>query len=129
MTDTPLTRLEIVLQDGIAGRASPADLHAAVLESVLYVPSSKEIGEDGNGLTPFLLPSPSSDVGMVLAFTHADRITAEARAIAPYTLEIPGSALIGILPMDLGMLVLAGPGVAAELDPATLDDMRQSLFS
>lgn len=128
MTDTPLNPLETAMRDGAAGRATAADLHAAVLQSMLFVPTAREVVHDMSELMPLMLPTPRSETGMVVAFTDMSRITAEATAHAPYCLQIMGSGLIAYLATDAGLLILAGPGSAAELDPATLQEMRQSLL-
>ncbi|MCW3846107.1 SseB family protein [Sphingomonas sp. LB-2] len=127
MTDTPLNPLETVIRDGMAGRATAAELHAAVLQSTLFVPSANE-ARDLAGLSPILLPTPRSETGMIAVFTDPSRITPEAAGHAPHCLQIAGSGLVALLATGLGVLVIAGPDAAAELDPVTLAEMRQSLL-
>lgn len=128
MTDMPLNPLETVMYDGVAGLATPADLHAAVLKSTLYVPTLTQVIHDMSELTPIMLPTPRSDLGMVVAFTDLSRVTPEAKAHTPYCLHIIGSALALTLATNAGLLIMAGPGVAAEIDPPTLQEMRESLL-
>ncbi len=127
MTDTALNELETVLHEGSAGRATAADLHAAVLQATLFVPSVSEVGADGS-FTPLLLPTPRSETGMILAFTDRRRITPEVTAQAPHIFEVAGTRLIRHLAPDRGIVIFAGLDAAAELDPATLADLRLSIY-
>ena len=125
MTDAPLNRLEAVIREGGAGRATPADLHAVMLKATLFVPSATEVDQDPMALVPLLAPTPRSEIGMVLAFADPSLIPAEAAERAPHCLQ--GAALIALLQSEVGILLVAGPDAAAELDPATLADLRDSL--
>ncbi len=128
MTDAPLNPLETAIRDGMAGRASAAELHAAVLQSSLYVPSVIDVPQGGEDYQPILLPNRRSEIAMIVAFTDPSRITADAKARAPYVFEVEGPRFILTLPSNLGIILFAGPDAAAELDPATLHDMRQSIL-
>lgn len=128
MTDAPLNPLETAIRDGMAGRATPAEFHASVLQATLFVPSLSAVEPGGEDYRPLLLPNPRSEVGMVVAFTDPSRISPEAAERAPYVFEVEGSRFVLTLPSNLGILLFAGPGAAAELDPATLLDMRRSIL-
>jgi hypothetical protein len=128
MTDAPLNPLETAIRDGMAGRASAAELHTAVLQSTLYVPSVIEVPQGGEDYQPILLPNPGLEIGMIVVFTDPSRITADAKARAPYIFEVEGPRFILTLPSNLGLVLFAGPDAAAELSPAALLGMRRSML-
>lgn len=123
-----LNPLEAMMRASLTGKTRRADVYAAVLDATLFVPSATEVGPNGVH-SPMRIPMPGGEGReMIVAFTDRSRITAEARALAPFVFEVDGIRLVRNLPAETGLIIFAGPETAAMFDPPMLIEMRRQIY-
>jgi hypothetical protein len=117
MTET-LTPLERAIADAREGRLPIGDLLREFATTPVFIPTATEVSPDGDGFAPLTLDK--QGVAMVVCFTTFDRI-GDARAAAPYCMQMPGGAFLQMLPRGIGMVVNPGSPVGFDMSPDGLE--------
>ena len=114
----PATPLEHAILDAREGRLPVADLLRLFATTPIFIPTVTEVAPDGDGFTPLTLDK--DGVAMVVCFTGIDRI-GDARAAAPYCMQIPGGAFLQLLPRGIGLVVNPGSPLGFDMSPDGLE--------
>lgn len=106
----PESELEFAVLDAKQGMCSIDDLINKICASDLYVPSKREVMQDGNGFDPLLLGD--NENPLVAACTSFSRLGLH-RNMAEYAIQMKGRDFFLRLPKGYG--VVLNPGYIAQL--------------
>jgi len=124
---TPLTGLEQVVRNGMAGIGGEHDILEALMATRIFVPSATQCTAAGDNLSPLVVQSQRYGSPMVVVFDDARHIAPEAARMAPYCLEADATWLVQAMAPGHGITLLVGPTMGCEISPEQVAGKRQAL--
>ena len=127
MTETnyvPLTRLEALVRDAMAGIGSERDVLAELMTARICVPSTTDVQSEGDAMTPLTLQSRRFGTPMLVAFDDSSHIGPEVSGRARYTLDMDGAWLVRSIAPGRGLMLFVGPTMGCELSAELLAEAR-----
>jgi hypothetical protein len=112
------TPLEHAIEKARAGQMPVADMLRMFARGPVLVPSASEVKSDGDGLMPLYLDKEGTP--MVVCFTDFARIGEEARAAAPFCMQIEGEGFLRMVPPGCGLVVNPGTQIGFDMSPEGL---------
>lgn len=120
----PLNDLEEKLARGEQPDANPVDVILSFLNNEVYIVSSDTIDGPDSQVEPLVLANGSGEP-VLAVFSHPSRVTEQYLAAAPNVLGTQGSAIIGNLGDQLGMVINPGAAYGFEIDPEGVANIRR----
>ncbi|MCU1562503.1 MAG: hypothetical protein V7635_778 [Arthrobacter sp.] len=120
----PLNDLEEKLARGEQPDANPVDVILAFLNNEVYIVSADALEGADSQVEPLVLAN-SSGQPVLAVFSHPSRVAEQYLAAAPNVLGTQGSAIIGNLGNDLGMVINPGAAFGFEIDPEGVANIRR----
>ncbi|MDQ1624236.1 MAG: hypothetical protein QOH19_2654 [Actinomycetota bacterium] len=120
----PLNDLEEKLARGEQPDANPVDVILAFLNNEVYIVSADALEGADAQVEPLVLAN-SSGQPVLAVFSHPSRVADQYLAAAPNVLGTQGSAIIGNLGDDLGMVINPGAAFGFEIDPEGVASIRR----
>lgn len=120
----PLTRLEALVRDAMAGIGSERDVLAELMTTKVRVPSTTDVQSDGDEMTPLLIQSRRYQTPMVVTFDDERHIGPEVSSRARYPLEMDGAWLVRSIAPGHGLMLFVGPTMGCELSADLLGEAR-----
>jgi hypothetical protein len=120
----PLTRLEALVRDAMAGVGSERDVLAELMTARVCVPSTTDVQSDGDEMTPLTLTSRRFGTPMIVAFDDARHIGAEVSGRVRYRLDMDGAWLVRSIAPGRGLMLFVGPTMGCELSADLLSEAR-----
>jgi hypothetical protein len=120
----PVTRLEALVRDAMAGIGSERDVLAELMTTRLCVPSTTDVQSEGDEMTPLTLRSRRFGTPMIVAFDDTSHIGPEVSGRARYALDLDGAWLVRSLAPGRGLILFVGPNMACELSAELLSEVR-----
>src|SRR6478672_1289198 len=120
----PLNDLEEKLARGEQPDANPVDVILAFLNNEVYIVSTDTIEGPDSQVEPLVLAN-SAGKPVLAVFSHPSRVTEQYLAAAPNVLGTQGSAIIGNLGDELGMVINPGAVYGFEIDPEGVANIRR----
>ncbi len=112
----PLNDLEAKLASAEQPDANPVDVILAFLNNEVYLVSSEAVDGPDSSVEPLVLSN--ADGQPVLAvFSHPSRVDERFLEAAPHVLGTMGSAILGNIGDELGMVINPGSEFGFEIDP------------
>ena len=118
---TPGEALQQLVREGMAGRATGAQVVEALLATELVVPSGAPVGPNFAGFVPVLYDRDGTQ--MLAVFTTFDRV-GQVATLARYALTIVGRELLRIMPPGAGLVLDPGHSEGFELLPDAIARLR-----
>jgi type III secretion system (T3SS) SseB-like protein len=120
----PLNDLEEKLARGEQPDANPVDVILAFLNNEVYIVSADALDGADSQVEPLVLAN-SSGQPVLAVFSHPSRVAEQYLTAAPNVLGTQGSAIIGNLGNDLGMVINPGAAFGFEIDPEGVANIRR----
>lgn len=120
----PLNDLEEKLARGEQPDANPVDVILAFLNNEVYVVSNDVLEGPDSRVEPLVLANASGQP-VLAVFSHPSRVAEQFLAAAPNVLGTQGSAIIGNLGDELGMVINPGAAFGFEIDPEGVANIRR----
>ena len=120
----PLNDLEEKLARGEQPDANPVDVILAFLNNEVYIVSSDTLEGPDSQVEPLVLAN-SAGEPVLAVFSHPSRVAEQYLAAAPNVLGTQGSAIIGNLGDQLGMVINPGAVYGFEIDPEGVANIRR----
>jgi hypothetical protein len=120
----PLNDLEEKLARGEQPDANPVDVILSFLNNEVYIVSSDTIDGPDSQVEPLVLANASGEP-VLAVFSHPSRVAEQYLAAAPNVLGTEGSAIIGNLGDQLGMVINPGAVYGFEIDPEGVANIRR----
>ncbi|WP_346957809.1 SseB family protein [uncultured Arthrobacter sp.] len=120
----PLNDLEEKLARGEQPDANPVDVILSFLNNEVYIVSSDTIEGPDSQVEPLVLANASGEP-VLAVFSHPSRVAEQYLAAAPNVLGTQGSAIIGNLGDQLGMVINPGAVYGFEIDPEGVANIRR----
>jgi hypothetical protein len=120
----PLTRLEALVRDAMAGVGSERDVLAELMTAQVCVPSTTDVQSDGDEMTPLTLQSRRFGTPMIVAFDDSSHIGPEVSGRARYALDMDGAWLVRNIAPGRGLMLFVGPTMGCELSAELLSGAR-----
>jgi type III secretion system (T3SS) SseB-like protein len=120
----PLNDLEEKLARGEQPDANPVDVILAFLNNEVYIVSADALEGADSQVEPLVLAN-SSGQPVLAVFSHPSRVAEQYLTAAPNVLGTQGSAIIGNLGNDLGMVINPGAAFGFEIDPEGVANIRR----
>ena len=120
----PLNDLEEKLARGEQPDANPVEVILSFLNNEVYIVSSDTIDGPDSQVEPLVLANASGEP-VLAVFSHPSRVTEQYLAAAPNVLGTQGSAIIGNLGDQLGMVINPGAAYGFEIDPEGVANIRR----
>jgi hypothetical protein len=120
----PLNDLEEKLARGEQPDANPVDVILSFLNNEVYIVSSDTIDGPDSQVEPLVLANASGEP-VLAVFSHPSRVAEQYLAAAPNVLGTQGSAIIGNLGDQLGMVINPGAVYGFEIDPEGVANIRR----
>ena len=120
----PLNDLEEKLARGEQPDANPVDVILSFLNNEVYIVSSDTIEGPDSQVEPLVLANASGEP-VLAVFSHPSRVSEQYLAAAPNVLGTQGSAIIGNLGDQLGMVINPGAVYGFEIDPEGVANIRR----
>jgi hypothetical protein len=120
----PLNALEEKLARGEQPDANPVDVILAFLNNEVYIVSADALEGADAQVEPLVLAN-SSGQPVLAVFSHPSRVADQYLAAAPNVLGTQGSAIVGNLGDDLGMVINPGAAFGFEIDPEGVASIRR----
>jgi hypothetical protein len=120
----PLNDLEEKLARGEQPDANPVDVILAFLNNEVYIVSADALEGADAQVEPLVLAN-SSGQPVLAVFSHPSRVADQYLAAAPNVLGTQGSAIVGNLGDDLGMVINPGAAFGFEIDPEGVASIRR----
>jgi hypothetical protein len=120
----PLTRLEALVRDAMAGIGSERDVLAELMTAQVCVPSTTDVQSEGDEMTPLTLTSRRFGTPMLVAFDDASHIGPEVSGRARYALDMDGAWLVRSIAAGRGLILFVGPAMGCELSADLLSEAR-----
>src|SRR6476620_206925 len=124
LDNQPLNELEEQLARGEQPDANPVDVILAFLNNEVYIVSTDTIEGPDSQVEPLVLAN-SAGKPVLAVFSHPSRVTEQYLAAAPNVLGTQGSAIIGNLGDELGMVINPGAVYGCEIDPEGVANIRR----
>ncbi|SDX38625.1 SseB protein N-terminal domain-containing protein [Arthrobacter sp. cf158] len=120
----PLNDLEAKLASAEQPDANPVDVILAFLNNEVYLVSSEAVDGPDSSVEPLVLSN--ADGQPVLAvFSHPSRVDERFLDAAPHVLGTMGSAILGNIGDELGMVINPGSEFGFEIDPEGIANIRR----
>ena len=120
----PLNDLEAKLALAEQPDANPVDVILAFLNNEVYLISSEAVDGPDSAVEPLVLSN--ADGQPVLAvFSHPSRVDERFLEAAPHILGTMGSAILGNIGDELGMVINPGSEYGFEIDPEGIANIRR----
>ncbi len=120
----PLNDLEEKLARGEQPDANPVDVILSFLNNEVYIVSSDTIDGPDAQVEPLVLANAAGEP-VLAVFSHPSRVAEQYLAAAPNVLGTQGSAIIGNLGEQLGMVINPGAVYGFEIDPEGVANIRR----
>lgn len=120
----PLNDLEEKLARGEQPDANPVDVILSFLNNEVYIVSSDTLEGPDSQVEPLVLAN-SAGEPVLAVFSHPSRVAEQYLAAAPNVLGTQGSAIIGNLGDQLGMVINPGAVYGFEIDPEGVANIRR----
>ncbi|NUU30687.1 SseB family protein [Arthrobacter sp. C9C5] len=120
----PLNDLEEKLARGEQPDANPVEVILSFLNNEVYIVSSDTIDGPDSQVEPLVLANASGEP-VLAVFSHPSRVAEQFLAAAPNVLGTQGSAIIGNLGDQLGMVINPGAVYGFEIDPEGVANIRR----
>jgi|GEM_PF-3387256 len=120
----PLTRLEGLVRDAMAGIGSERDVLAELMTTRIRVPSTTGVQSQGDEMTPLVIRSRRYGTPMIVAFDDERHIGPDVSGRARYPLDMEGAWLVGKIAPGHGMMLFVGPTMGCEFSVELLDEVR-----
>ena len=120
----PLNDLEEKLARGEQPDANPVDVILSFLNNEVYIVSSDTLEGPDSQVEPLVLAN-SAGEPVLAVFSHPSRVAEQYLAAAPNVLGTQGSAIIGNLGDELGMVINPGAVYGFEIDPEGVANIRR----
>lgn len=124
---TPLTSLEAVVRNGMAGKGNEHDILDELMRSKVFVPSASPCTAAGDNLTPLIVQSQRYAGPMIVVFDDTRHIGPDAARMAPYCLEADMHWLVQAMAPGHGLMLFVGPTMGCEISAEQLAARRQAL--
>jgi len=124
MESQPLNDLEEKLAQGEQPDANPVDVILSFLNNEVYIVSADTIEGPESRVEPLVLAN-SAGEPVLAVFSHPSRVSEQYLAAAPNVLGTQGSAIIGNLGEQLGMVINPGAVYGFEIDPEGVANIRR----
>lgn len=124
MESQPLNDLEEKLAKGENPDANPVDVILSFLNNEVYIVSADTIEGPESRVEPLVLAN-SAGEPVLAVFSHPSRVSEQYLAAAPNVLGTQGSAIIGNLGEQLGMVINPGAVYGFEIDPEGVANIRR----
>ena len=121
---TPLTPLEAVVRDGMAGIGNEHDIVAALMSAQVCVPSASEVSAAGDNLTPLIVQSQRYAGPMIVIFDDTRHIGPQVARMAPYCLQVDAEWLVRSIAPDHGLMLFVGPTMGCEISAGQVAEKR-----
>lgn len=125
----PLTKLEALVRDAMAGIGNERHVLGLLTTSRICIPSTSDVQSEGDAMTPLVIRSRRFDSPMVVVFDDARHIGPQVTGRARHWLEAEGAWLVGQIAPGHGIALFVGPNMACELSPDLLAETRGALSS
>ncbi|MFP3580722.1 SseB family protein [Arthrobacter sp. fls2-241-R2A-200] len=120
----PLNELELKLAAAEQPDANPVEVILAFLNNEVYLVSSEAVDGPDSSVEPLVLAN--ADGQPVLAvFSHPSRVDERFLEAAPHVLGTLGSAILGNIGNELGMVINPGSEYGFEIDPEGIANIRR----
>lgn len=113
--------LESALEAGATRGVSSDEMVRQFLQSVVFVPSGSDVGENFSGFVPVLFDR--DGVSMLAVFSTRERAMV-VEHLSTYLLAMRGEELARIMPPGAGIVVNPGHDVGVEFFPDVVQTMR-----
>jgi hypothetical protein len=123
----PLTRLEALVRDAMAGIGSEREVLAELVTTKLWVPSTTDVHSEGDEMTPLILQSKRYNAPMIVTSDDVRHIGAEVSGKARFSLEMDGAWLVKSLAPGHGLMLFVGPTMGCEFSAEQLAEQRGTL--
>jgi len=123
----PLTGLERVVREGMAGVGGEDEIIAELMRSRVFVPSATQCTPAGDNLTPLIVQGRRYEGPMIVVFDDTRHIAPEAARMAPYCLEMDATWLVQATAPDHGIVLFIGPATGCEISAGQIAEQRRLL--
>ena len=124
LDNQPLNELEEQLARGEQPDANPVEVILSFLNNEVYIVSSDTIDGPDSQVEPLVLANAAGEP-VLAVFSHPSRVAEQFLAAAPNVLGTQGSAIIGNLGDQLGMVINPGAVYGFEIDPEGVANIRR----
>jgi hypothetical protein len=116
--------LEVAIVAARSGRLQMLDLVHEFLRSIVAVPSAKDPGPDGSGVSPVFFDK--DGIQMVAVYSDLERAKRN-KDIAPFAMTITGQLLLRHFPSGFGIVVNPGFPICFDIPPSGIEQIRHDL--
>lgn len=120
----PLNELEEKLSLSDQPDANPVDVILAFLNNEVYIVSADPLEDAESSVEPLVL-SNSEGQPVLAVFSHPSRVDAHYLEAAPNVLGTQGSAILGSLGDELGLVINPGGANGFEIGPEGIANIRR----
>ncbi|UVJ38828.1 SseB family protein [Arthrobacter sp. CJ23] len=122
--DAPLNDLETQLALAEQPDANPVDVILAFLNNEVFLISAEAVEGPESSVEPLVL-SNAEGQPVLAVFSHPSRVDTRFLEAAPYVLGTMGSAVLGNIGDELGMVINPGSAYGFEIDPEGIANIRR----
>jgi len=120
----PLNELEEKLSQANQPDSNPVDVILAFLNNEVYIVSSDSLETAESSVEPLVL-SNAEGQPVLAVFSHPSRVDAHYLEAAPNVLGTQGSAILGSLGDELGLVINPGAEHGFEIGPEGIANIRR----